>query len=180
MSWRQVRRHSLKCACCGKQLEARTGATKAREAASKLTALLNRGVAVEEALKQAGIVGQSRQPLAVRRAELGQYQGKIPPPIIAAARHARGFGARWCQMERNFGFAVVWIAKITEADPRGNAQLMQSTRAGLANVLGSEYAAQFTAAIEKDIDVERNPAAMRRRGEGPARRQRRRRSKAGP
>ncbi len=80
------------------------GATKAREAASKPTALLNRGVAVEEALKQAGIVGQPRQPLAVRRAELGQYQGKIPPPIIAALAMRAG-SARLVQMERNFGFA---------------------------------------------------------------------------
>jgi peptidyl-prolyl cis-trans isomerase D len=135
------------------------GATKAREAASKLTALLNRGVAVEEALKQAGIVGQPRQPLAVRRAELGQYQGKVPPPIIAALAMRAG-SARLVQMAQNFGFAVVWIAKITEADPRGNAQLMQSTHAGLTNVLSNEYAAQFTAAIEKDIDVRRNPVAM--------------------
>ncbi len=37
---------------------------------------------------------------------------------------------------------------------------MQSTRAGLANVLGNEYTAQFTTAIEKDIDVRRNPVAM--------------------
>lgn len=135
------------------------GSTKAREAATKLTALLNKGVAPEEALKQAGIVGQPRQPLAIRRAELGRYQGKVPPPITAALT-MRARSARLVQVERNFGYAVVWVDKITEGDPRSAPSLMQSTRAGLANVLGSEYAVQLTAAIEKDVDVKRSPAAI--------------------
>ncbi|MBO9670691.1 MAG: SurA N-terminal domain-containing protein [Sphingobium sp.] len=135
------------------------GSTQARVAADKLTALLNKGVAPDEALKQAGVLSPERKPIAIRRAELGQYQGKVPAPITAALTMRAG-SARLVPMDRNAGFIVVRLEKITEADPRGNASLMQSTRAGLANVLGSEYAGQLTAAIEKDIDVQRNPTAM--------------------
>ncbi len=52
------------------------------------------------------------------------------------------------------------LDKIVEEDPRSNAQLMQSTRAGLANVLGAEYAAQLVGAIEKDVNVQRNATAI--------------------
>jgi peptidyl-prolyl cis-trans isomerase D len=135
------------------------GAIKAREAANKLSVLLGKGVATDEALKQAGVLGQPRQPLSVRRADIGRQQGKVPPPILAALTMRAG-SARVVPMERNLGFFVVQLQKVTEEDPRGNAQLMQSTRAGLANVLGSEYAEQLIKAIEKDIDVKRNPTAI--------------------
>ncbi len=135
------------------------GAAKAREAANKLAVLLGRGVAPDEALKQAGIVGQPRQPINVRRIDISQMQGKAPPPVLAMLTMRAG-GARVVPMEKNLGFLVVRLEKITEADPTGNASLMQSTRAGLANVLGQEYAQQLTTAIERDIKVERNPVAM--------------------
>ncbi|MBO9576119.1 MAG: SurA N-terminal domain-containing protein [Sphingobium sp.] len=135
------------------------GATQARAAATKLSELLNKGVAPEEALKQAGLTGVPQQPLAMRRIELQQQQGRVPPPLRALLT-LRVNGAQLVPLEKNLGFTVVRLAKITEEDPRPNAQLMNSTRAGLANVLGGEYALQLTAAIEKDLNVTRNPAAV--------------------
>lgn len=135
------------------------GAAKARAAADRLAVLLNKGVAPDEALKQAGIIGQPRQPLNVRRIDISQMQGKAPPPILALLTMKTG-SARVVPMEKNLGFLVVRLEKITEQDPSGNAQLIQSTRAGLANVLGQEYAQQLTTAIEKEVKVERNASAI--------------------
>jgi peptidyl-prolyl cis-trans isomerase D len=134
------------------------GATKAREAANKVSALINKGVAPEEALKQAGAAGLPRQPLAVRRIELNQ-SNPTPPPVRALLT-MRPNSTKVVEMERNLGFIVVKLDKITPEDPRPNAQLMQSTRAGLANVLGNEYTLQLVGAIQRDLKVTRNAEAI--------------------
>ncbi len=135
------------------------GAAKAREAAVKIAALIAKGVAPDEAMKQAGLTKPERQPISARRIEVTQQRGPVPPPLLALLTMRAG-STRIVPMERNLGFLVVKLDKITPEDPRPNASLMQSTRAGLANVLGGEYAAQLVTAIEKDIDVQRNPAAI--------------------
>lgn len=134
------------------------GAAKAREAANKASALMNKGVAPEEALKQAGIAGLPRQPLAVRRIQLNQQTG-APPPLRALLTMQVN-SARVVAMENNLGFVVVRLAKVTPEDPRPNTQLMDSTRAGLANVLGNEYMTQLIGAIERDLKVSRNLTAI--------------------
>ncbi len=135
------------------------GATKAREAAEKATALMNKGVAPEEALKQAGIADLPRQPLAVRRIQLSQQGGAVPPPLRALLTMPVN-SARTVPMENNLGFVVVRLAKVTGEDPRPNAQLMDSTRAGLANVLGNEYMTQLIGAIERELKVTRSQTAI--------------------
>ncbi len=135
------------------------GAARAREAAAKITDLIARGVAPEDAMKQAGIAAPQRQPVSARRIEVTQQRGPVPPPLLALLTMRAGT-TRIVPMERNLGFLVVKLDKITPEDPRPNASLMQSTRAGLANVLGGEYAAELVTAIEKDIDVQRNPVAI--------------------
>lgn len=135
------------------------GAAKAREAATKVAALVNRGTAPEEALRQAGVTNVAPEPLSVRRIELNQQRGQVAPPLRALLT-MRLNSAQMLPMERNLGFIVVRLARITPEDPRGNASLMQSTRAGLANVLGGEYTLQLMSAIEKDLKVTRNPTAI--------------------
>ncbi len=135
------------------------GAAKARAAADKIVAALAKGVSVDEAMKQAGAAGQPRQTLAVRRVDLQQQQGPVPPPLQALFALKAG-SARAVPMERNMGYLVVRLDKITAQDPKGNEALMQSTRAGLANVLGGEYAVQLIDAIEKALKVKRNATAI--------------------
>ncbi len=135
------------------------GAIKARDAATKVAALVSKGVAAADALKQAGVPGQPAiQPISVRRADINQ-QNRVAPPVVALLGMAAG-AAKVVPMERNLGFIVIRLATITEEDPRPNAELMNATRGGLGNALGAEYAAQLTTAIEKDIDVKRNAVAI--------------------
>ena len=68
--------------------------------------------------------------------------------------------ARVVAMENNLGFVVVRLDKILPKDPNSVPQLLMSTRAGLSNVLGGEFARQFMIAVQKELGVERNPAAM--------------------
>lgn len=135
------------------------GAQRARAAADKVIAALAKGVPVDEALKQAGVVNQPRQPLAVRRIELQQQQGRVPPAVQTLFTMRAGT-AKLVPMENNLGYLVVRLEKIVPEDPRANAGLMNSTRAGLANVLGQEYAVQLIGAIQKELSVSRNAAAI--------------------
>ena len=135
------------------------GAVKARDAATKVAVLVGKGVAAADALKQAGVAGQPAiQPISIRRADINQ-QNPVPPPVTALLTMRTG-SAKVIPMTKNLGFMVVRLATVTQEDPRANAELMNSTRAGLGNALGAEYAAQLTAAIEKDVDVRRNAVAM--------------------
>jgi len=135
------------------------GAGKAKAVADQVTAALNKGQPVAEALKAAGGVQTPRQPLSVRRLEINQQGGRIPPPLQALFT-LRTNSAKLVPMENNQGFMIVRLEKIAQEDPRSNAQLLQSTSAGLANVLGSEYARQLVTAIEKDLAVSRNATAI--------------------
>jgi len=135
------------------------GAAKARDAANKVVALLKQGVAIDDALKQAGAAGQERQPVTVRRVDLQQQQGKVPPPVQAMFSMTPG-SAKIMQMTRNAGYLIVRLEKVTETDPSSDQAILQSTRRGIGQTLGSEYAAQLVAAIQKDVRVTRNAAAL--------------------
>lgn len=135
------------------------GAVKARDAANKVVGLLKQGATIDDALKQTGVVGQPRQPVTVRRVDLQQQQGRVPPPVQALFAMTQG-SAKVMPMDKNQGFVVVTLQKITQTDPQTDPVSLQSARAGLAQAVGGEYAAQFAAAILKDVKVTRNAAAI--------------------
>jgi peptidyl-prolyl cis-trans isomerase D len=135
------------------------GAAKARDIATKVTGLLNKGVPVAEALKQAGAGDVPHEPLAARRIDITRQGQKIPPPLKALFTMKLN-SAQAVPMERNQGVLIVRLEKITQEDPSKNAQLIASTKTGLGNVLGSEYARQMITAIEQELKVTRNPAAI--------------------
>jgi peptidyl-prolyl cis-trans isomerase D len=135
------------------------GAKQASRVANQLNAALNKGVPVDAAIAQAGLAKPLRQPLAVRRIELSQQGAKVPPPITALLALRPG-SARVVAVDKSQGFLVVRLEKIVADDPTANPSLMQSARAGISNVLGSEYARALVTAIEQELKVARNPAAF--------------------
>ena len=122
------------------------GAGKARQAATQLTAELSKGTEPAAAIAKLSIPVQ-------------RQTGKNAPPLEALFTIKTG-AAKLLPMERNEGFMVVRLEKITPKDPNSVPQLLASTRAGLGNVLGGEYARQFLIAVQKDMNVERNATAM--------------------
>ncbi|MBT2187628.1 peptidylprolyl isomerase [Sphingobium nicotianae] len=137
------------------------GAGQAREVATKLAAELGRGGDPAAILAKLGIPATvPQQKLHARRADINnQENGKIPPPLQALFTINVG-ATKVLPLDNSQGFLVVRLDKITPNDPTKIPQLMQSTKAGLSNVLGGEYARQFLVAIENDLGVERNQAAF--------------------
>ncbi len=60
------------------------------------------------------------------------------------------------------GWFVVHLASRVPGDARTNPGLVQATRGEFARILGEEYAAQFTRAVEQRLDVERDEEALAR------------------
>lgn len=135
------------------------GSEKAKQLATQLAAELSRGADADATLAKLGLAGAQRQPLAARRADINREGGKIPPPLATLFTITPGV-ARMLPLENNQGFLVVKLEKIIPEDPTKVPQLMTSTQAGLGNVLGSEYVRQLMAAIQQDMGVQRNEAAI--------------------
>lgn len=134
------------------------GAEKARQVATQLAAELGRGAEPGAVLAKLGIAQTPRQPLQSRRADLGNG-GQVPPPLEALFTLGKG-QARMLPLENDQGFVVVRLDSVTAQDPAQAPQLLASTQAGLGNVLGGEYARQFMAAIQQELGVKRNDAAI--------------------
>lgn len=135
------------------------GAAKADEVAKKINAALNKGDSIDQALSAADFPHAPRQPISARRAQINQQNAKIPPPM-AALFTMKANTARLLPLERNQGFVIIKLDKITQDSPKGNQGLLASTRQGLAGVLGDEYGREMIGAIERKLNVKRSPAAM--------------------
>lgn len=135
------------------------GVEKARQVAAQLSAELGKGAEPGPILAKLGLSDAPRQPLSARRADLNQQGGRIAPPMEALFSLRAGANSV-VPLEGNQGFLVVRLDNIKQNDPNETPQLIQSTAAGLSNVLGGEYAMQFLTAIQKELGITRNEAAL--------------------
>lgn len=135
------------------------GAQKAREVATRLADELGKGAEPEPLLAKLDIAQTPRQSISARRADINQQGGQIPPPLQALFSIRTG-ATRMVPLENNQGFIVVRLDEIRQNDPAEVPQLLQSTTAGLSNVMSGEYAQQFLTAIQQELGVKRNQAAI--------------------
>lgn len=135
------------------------GAERARQIATQLAAEAGRGGDVGAILAKLGVTQAERKPITAKRADISQQDGRIAPPMLALFSVKVG-GTRMLPLENNQGFVVVRLDRITPNDPTRVPQLLASTSAGLSNVLGTEYARQFLAAVQKELSVTRNESAI--------------------
>ena len=135
------------------------GKAKAKSAADKLAAAFNKGKSATEALAEAGLTGAAQQSISARRADINQAGQTIAPPLIALFSMKQG-SARVLPLDNDRGFIVVHLDAIKQGDPASVPDLIPSTRAGLANVLGKEYADQLVNAAAQAVGVTRNEVAI--------------------
>jgi len=135
------------------------GSAQAQRIATQLAAEIGKGADPTAVLAKLGIAQTPREKIAARRADINQQGGRIPPPLEALFTIKVG-AAKMLPLENDQGFIVVKLNQIVPKDPNSVPQLLVSTRAGLSNVLGGEYGRQFLVAIQQDLGIERNMAAM--------------------
>ena len=136
------------------------GAKLARAAADRVLKQVSSGVPLAQALAAENRPGIERESVNLERRKLMERRGaNVPPPLVLLFSMAQG-SVKKLEAAGDMGWYIVDLAAIT-ADPVDTQPgLVTQTRNSLAPALSQEYRAQVTAAIRKEVGVERNQAAI--------------------
>lgn len=135
------------------------GAAKAKQAAEKILAALDKGTPLAEAMKLAGAALPPPQAVDLPRQALTQMKGQVPAPLALMFAMAKGSNKRLEGADKA-GWYVVTLKDIVPGEvKRTDAVFTQASRE-LGEDAGAEYAEQFRLAIRKDVGVERNQAGI--------------------
>lgn len=136
------------------------GAKLARAAADRVLRKVEGGTSLAAALAAENRPGIEREPINLRRRELLARRGTdVPPPLVLMFSMAQG-SAKKLEAAQDQGWYIVDLAEIATDPIESEPGLVQQTRQQLAPTLAQEYRAQVTAAIRKEVGVERNEAAI--------------------
>jgi peptidyl-prolyl cis-trans isomerase D len=142
-------------------LVARRGADRARAVATAIAAKINAGTPPRQAFAEAGASLPPVQTVTARRIDIAQPNKEVPPPLALMFSLPQG-RARLLPAPSGAGWFVVHHGSSTPGDARSAPGLIEATRTQFQNILGEEYAAQFTRAIERNVSVKRDEEAIRK------------------
>lgn len=129
---------------------------QARERADAILRAVNGGTPLAQAASTGGVAAQV-QSLSAQRGELGQAQGNVPLQTLFSLRQG---ASRVVEAPGNAGFFVVRLNEVEPGNARGNAELLNGTRAALGQIVGQEYAQQFAQAVRRRVGTTRNEASV--------------------
>jgi peptidyl-prolyl cis-trans isomerase D len=135
-------------------------AERAKAVATALAAKINAGAPAAQAFAQADVRLPAPQAVNARRIEIARPNQPVPPPLAMMFSLPRG-KARILPAPGGQGWFVVHLQNVVPGDARSAPQLIQATRGQFQQFVGQEYAAQFTRALEKGLEVKRNEDAIR-------------------
>jgi peptidyl-prolyl cis-trans isomerase D len=139
----------------------RRASERARAVASSIVARINAGTPPASAFASAQVKLPPVQTLTATRREIAQANAQVPPPLAMMFSLPRG-KARLLPAPDGRGWFVVYLDKIVPGDANKEPGLIQAVRRQFGEILGEEYARQFTAAIRADLKIERNEDAVRK------------------
>lgn len=143
----------------------RRASERARAVASSIVARINAGTPPAQAFAQAQVKLPPVQTLTATRREIARSNAQVPPPMAMMFSLPRG-KARLLPAPDGRGWFVVYLDRIVPGDASTEPALTKAVRTQFAEIMGEEYARQFTAAIRTELKVERNEQAVRKlRGE---------------
>jgi peptidyl-prolyl cis-trans isomerase D len=141
-------------------LAKRRALERARAVATALVAKINGGVPARVAFAEAGVKLPPPEPVRARRIDIARPNQPVPPPLAMMFSLPRG-KARLLAAPQGAGWFVVHLEQTVPGNASSAPQLVEATRSQFQRILGEEYAAQFTSAVEKSLEVERNEEAIR-------------------
>lgn len=139
----------------------RRASERARAVATAIVARINAGTAPAQAFAQAGVSLPPVQTLTATRRDIARQNAQVPPPMAMMFSLPRG-KARLLPAPDGRGWFVVYLERIVPGDARREPGLIQAVRSQFAQILGDEYARQFTGAIRSSLEVKRNDEAVRK------------------
>ena len=132
---------------------------KARTVATAIAAKVTKGVDLAAALAGSGTRLPPPRRTAIRRLQLVQMQGQIPPALNLMFALAQG-KSRMIADPEGRGFVIVKLNKIIPGNAMLQPSLIARTQAEFGQAVSGEYAEQMARAIEVEMGVERNEKAI--------------------
>lgn len=139
----------------------RRASERARAVATALVARINAGTAPAAAFAQAPVKLPAVQTLTATRRDIARQNAQVPPPMAMMFSLPRG-KARLLPAPDGRGWFIVYLERIVPGDARKEPGLAEAVRGQFAQIIGDEYARQFTGAIRASLEVERNDGAVRK------------------
>ena len=136
------------------------GSAKAKAAADKILAALNKGMPVAEAVKQAGVALPAPQPVEMARQQLTAMKGQVPPALALLFAMAEGTNKR-LEGPNKAGWFVIALKDIIPGEVKRADPIFAQASQEFRTVTGNEYAKGLNLAIRNDVGVERNEAAIK-------------------
>jgi peptidyl-prolyl cis-trans isomerase D len=141
------------------QYKLNAGNEKAKALAEQIRAKVAKGTKLADAIAQAGVRLPAPQTLGGRRADIMRGEQR-PPAEVAILFSMAENSVKTLPISGGRGYFVVQLTKIERGDAKGNPELLAQVRDQMGDVIGQEYGEQFERAVEKELDVTRNPNAV--------------------
>lgn len=134
---------------------------RAKAIANDVAAKVSKGMALGEAIRSAnaGIALPAPEQTKVRRIQLAQMGGNVPPALAMMFSLAQG-RSRMVADPQGRGFIIVKVTRIIPGDVTLQPGLVAQLQSEFAQPLQSEYAEQFARAMAADVGVKRDDEAI--------------------
>ena len=132
---------------------------KARQIATAVAAKVATGTDLNAALTSAGLGLPPARKAAIRRLQLAQMGGNVPPALGLMFSLSQG-KSRMIADPQGRGFIIVKVTKITPGNATLQPQLIAQTQKEFQDAASAEYATQFSKAIQADLGVKRDEKAI--------------------
>jgi peptidyl-prolyl cis-trans isomerase D len=132
---------------------------RARAAAAAIAAKASQGMALDQAVRSAGVSLPAVRPLAARRMQIATAQSPVPAAIRTLFSLTQG-RSRMVAEPRARAFYVVKVDKIVPGNAVLQPALIGQIARELQTAAGDDYVAQLLNAIRDDMKVKRNESAI--------------------
>jgi peptidyl-prolyl cis-trans isomerase D len=134
---------------------------RAKALAEAIQAKVKSGMAMDKALAGAGVPLPPAQKAAAHQMDLARTDQPAPSALTLLFAMKLG-DTKLIPSDRKDAWFIVHLDKIEPGNAATRPDLVSSMHDQFANMLGQEYAEQFTSAIAKEIGVTRYPQAIAR------------------
>ncbi|MES2903836.1 MAG: peptidyl-prolyl cis-trans isomerase [Pseudomonadota bacterium] len=132
---------------------------KARAVAAAIAAKVAKGATLQAASASSGVTLPAPNKAAIRRMQLAQMQGNVPPALNMMFALSQG-GSRMIADPRGRGFIIIKLNRIIPGNALLQPDLVARTQAEFQQAVSGEYAEQMARAIQADLGVKRNEKAI--------------------
>lgn len=140
-------------------LAGRNANNRAKAVAASIVSKINAGTPPAQAFAEAQVKLPGVQSVTAVRRDIARQGEQVPPALAMLFSLPKG-KARIMPAPNGSGWFVVYLGTIVPGNATSTPDLIDAVKSQFAQVMGDEYAQQFTAAMRGAVKVKRNEEAM--------------------